>query len=37
VPVGTTDDADDPVPGDAPPLRRFQLAASLLPLGGAEQ
>jgi hypothetical protein len=30
MPVGTTDDADDPVLGDAPPPRRFQLAASLL-------
>ena len=37
MPVGTTDDADDSVLGDAPPPRRFQLAASLLLSGRAGQ
>jgi hypothetical protein len=37
MPVGTTDDADDPVLADAPPPRRFQLATSLLLSDGAQQ
>jgi hypothetical protein len=37
VPVGTTDNADDPVLGDGPPPRRFQLARSLLPWGQTKQ
>ena len=37
LPVGTTDDADDPVLGDCSAPRRLQLAASLLLWGRAEQ
>ena len=35
--VGTTDYADDPILGDAPPPRRFRLARSLLLLAVARQ